>query len=183
MVAPVGAVHWNVSVRVWPAEKLWFSTMTWFLAKSLPNGSARWRSTLTPLAGELPVLVTVAVTDTVPPGWIDVGDAEMFRTANPTPGVDVLWVGHFDLSQSMGIPAQFQHPDFLAALRQVVEAARRHGKHAGMQPGNTEQAAQWMEIGYDVLSWSSDVAVYRHALNAGVAQLRERAAKVAARGA
>jgi 2-dehydro-3-deoxyglucarate aldolase/4-hydroxy-2-oxoheptanedioate aldolase len=100
-----------------------------------------------------------------------------------TPGVDVLWVGHFDLSQSMGIPAQFQHPDFLAALRQVVEAARRHGKHAGMQPGNIEQAAQWMEIGYDVLSWSSDVAVYRHALNAGVAQLRERAAKVAARGA
>jgi 2-dehydro-3-deoxyglucarate aldolase/4-hydroxy-2-oxoheptanedioate aldolase len=100
-----------------------------------------------------------------------------------TPGVDVLWVGHFDLSQSMGIPAQFQHPDFLAALRQVVESARRHGKHAGIQPGNIEQAAQWMEIGYDVVSWSSDVAVYRNALNDGVAQLRDRAAKAAVRGA
>ncbi len=63
--------------------------MTWFFGKSLPNGSARWRSTLTPLAGELPVLVTAAVTETVPPGWIDVGDAEMLRTANATPGVDV----------------------------------------------------------------------------------------------
>ena len=33
-----------------------------------------------------------------------------------TPGVDVLWLGHFDLSQSMGIPGQFDHPDFLAAV-------------------------------------------------------------------
>jgi 2-dehydro-3-deoxyglucarate aldolase/4-hydroxy-2-oxoheptanedioate aldolase len=98
-------------------------------------------------------------------------------------GVDVLWVGHFDLTQSMGIPAQFQHPDFLDALRRVVEAARRHGKHAGMQPGSLEQAAQWIEIGYDVLSWSSDIAVYRAALNHGVAQLRERAGRSVSRGA
>jgi 2-keto-3-deoxy-L-rhamnonate aldolase RhmA len=34
-----------------------------------------------------------------------------------TPGVDVLWVGHFDLTQAMGIPAQFHHADFLAARR------------------------------------------------------------------
>jgi 2-dehydro-3-deoxyglucarate aldolase/4-hydroxy-2-oxoheptanedioate aldolase len=100
-----------------------------------------------------------------------------------TEGVDVLWVGHFDLSQSMGIPAQFHHSDFLDALRAVAVAARRHGKHAGMQPGTIEQAAEWMEVGYDVMSWSSDIAVYRGALNSGVAQLRERAAKVAARGA
>ncbi|HET8547221.1 MAG TPA: aldolase/citrate lyase family protein, partial [Bryobacteraceae bacterium] len=32
-----------------------------------------------------------------------------------TEGVDVLWVGHFDLSQSMGIPAQFHHERFLDA--------------------------------------------------------------------
>jgi 2-dehydro-3-deoxyglucarate aldolase/4-hydroxy-2-oxoheptanedioate aldolase len=100
-----------------------------------------------------------------------------------TPGVDVLWVGHFDLSQSMGIAAQFQHPDFLAALKKVVETAGRYGKHAGIQPGNLEQAEQWMAIGYDVVSWSSDVAVYRTALNSGVAQLRERAARTVARGA
>src|SRR6202035_22999 len=33
-----------------------------------------------------------------------------------TDGVDVLWIGHFDLTQSMGIPAQFHHADFLAAV-------------------------------------------------------------------
>ncbi len=89
------------------------------------------------------------------------------------PGVDVLWVGHFDLTQSMGIVAQFQHPKFLEALRWVVEAARLHGKGAGIQPGSREQAAEWMKIGYNVISFSSDIGVYRSALAAGAAAVRE----------
>ena len=32
------------------------------------------------------------------------------------PGVDVAWMGHYDLTVSMGIPAQFEHPRFLAAM-------------------------------------------------------------------
>lgn len=89
-----------------------------------------------------------------------------------TPGIDVLWVGHYDLSQAMGIPAQFQHPDFLAALKNVTAAARRHGKQAGIQPGNDADAKQWREIGFNVLSWSVDFAVYRAALTTGVENLR-----------
>jgi 2-dehydro-3-deoxyglucarate aldolase/4-hydroxy-2-oxoheptanedioate aldolase len=89
-----------------------------------------------------------------------------------TPGVDVLWVGHYDLSQAMGIPAQFQHPDFLAALATVTAAARRHGKQAGIQPGSVDDAQQWRAIGFNVLSWGIDYAVYRAALASGVAEAR-----------
>src|SRR5690606_40862387 len=39
------------------------------------------------------------------------------------PGVDVVWVGHFDLTNSMGIPGRFDHPDYLAALDRVAKAA------------------------------------------------------------
>ena len=92
------------------------------------------------------------------------------------PGVDVLWVGHFDLTQSMGILGQFQHPDFLAALRRVVEAARKHGKAAGIQPGTREQAAEWMKIGYTVVSFGTDILVYRNALADHIAALRQMAA-------
>ena len=92
-------------------------------------------------------------------------------------GVDNLWVGHFDLSNSMGIPAQFQHPDFLAALRQVVDAAKRHGKTAGIQPADMAQAEQWLEIGFNVISWNSDYQVYKRALNMEVAGLREAIAR------
>jgi 2-dehydro-3-deoxyglucarate aldolase/4-hydroxy-2-oxoheptanedioate aldolase len=91
-----------------------------------------------------------------------------------TEGVDVLWVGHFDLSQAMGIPGQFHHPRFLEALRQVVAAARAHHKHAGIQPGSVAQADEWLEIGFNVISWGADSAVYSRALRTEVAALRER---------
>ena len=87
------------------------------------------------------------------------------------PGVDCLWVGHFDLSHAMGIPARFQDERFLKALTALVNAANRHGKAAGAQPGSIEQACQWWELGFRVLSWRSDIALYRMALEEGVQQL------------
>jgi 4-hydroxy-2-oxoheptanedioate aldolase len=47
-------------------------------------------------------------------------------------GVDVLFVGPADLSHAMGIPGRFEDPAFVAALDQVVDACRTHGKSAGI---------------------------------------------------
>ena len=44
------------------------------------------------------------------------------------PGVDVLWLGHFDLSNFLGIPGQFDSPVFQEAVRRVAAAARKHGR-------------------------------------------------------
>ena len=74
----------------------------------------------------------------------------------------------------MGIPAQFQHPDFLAALRTVIAAGKKHGCRLGIQPGNMEQCEQWLGLGFDVISWSVDSAIYRQALVSAVAALRNR---------
>ena len=48
------------------------------------------------------------------------------------PGVDVAWMGHYDLTVSMGIPAQFEHPRFLAAMDELVAVCRRHGVAPGI---------------------------------------------------
>jgi 2-keto-3-deoxy-L-rhamnonate aldolase RhmA len=90
-----------------------------------------------------------------------------------TPGVDVLWVGHFDLTQSMGIPARFADPRFHQALRQVVEAANRHRKLAAIQPGNPQEAEEWLRLGFHLMSWSTDIAVYREALRKEIQELRK----------
>jgi 2-dehydro-3-deoxyglucarate aldolase/4-hydroxy-2-oxoheptanedioate aldolase len=97
-----------------------------------------------------------------------------------TEGVDILWVGHFDLTQAMGIPAQFQSEAFLNAFRRVSAACHNHGKGFGAQPTTLEQAQQWMQLGLNVVSWASDVAIYRTALQAGIEAVRQRAS--AARG-
>ena len=43
-------------------------------------------------------------------------------------GIDVLWIGHNDLSNSLGIPGQFEHPDYLRAIERFFAACERHGK-------------------------------------------------------
>lgn len=92
-------------------------------------------------------------------------------------GVDVLWVGHFDLTSSMGIVGQFGAPAFIDNLKRVVAAARERGKAAGIQPGNLEQAEQWIGLGFNAISWGADLAVYRTALQAAVQDLRARKAQ------
>jgi 2-keto-3-deoxy-L-rhamnonate aldolase RhmA len=96
-----------------------------------------------------------------------------------TPGVDCLWVGHFDLSQSMGIPAQFANERFTSALRTVVAAARKQGKLLGIQPGSVEQADEWIPLGFNVISCPSDIAIYGAGLRTRVGQLRHSLAKPA----
>ena len=46
-------------------------------------------------------------------------------------GVDCLWVGHFDLSVSLGIPGEFDNPKFTKAIDRVIAAAGKHGKALG----------------------------------------------------
>lgn len=55
------------------------------------------------------------------------------------PGIDVLWVGLFDLTNFLGIPGQMSHPRVDEALRKTVEAADRYGKSAGVLIGSVAE--------------------------------------------
>lgn len=92
-----------------------------------------------------------------------------------TPGVDVLWVGHFDLTTSMGIPGQFGNPKAIEAMQRVSDVARKFHKLAGIQPGSLEQADGWLKMGYNAISWKADSALYGNALRTEVGALRQRA--------
>jgi 2-dehydro-3-deoxyglucarate aldolase/4-hydroxy-2-oxoheptanedioate aldolase len=90
-----------------------------------------------------------------------------------TPGVDALWIGHFDLSVSLGIPGEFNHPKFDAAMRNIIAAAKKHNKSLGRLVPNTDQAIQFYKQGFDFCCYSGDVWVLRDALSAAVKTIRE----------
>jgi len=46
-------------------------------------------------------------------------------------GVDVAFIGPYDLTASMGITAQFEHPEYRAARKRILRACRAHGVAAG----------------------------------------------------
>ncbi|HWA80616.1 MAG TPA: aldolase/citrate lyase family protein [Acetobacteraceae bacterium] len=92
-----------------------------------------------------------------------------------TPGVDVVWVGHFDLTNFLGIPGEFQHPDYLAAIRRVVAAAKANGKLAGFLATDETWARDYWGFGFRMIAYGIDHAIYQAALKSGIETLKSLA--------
>lgn len=88
------------------------------------------------------------------------------------PGIDVGWVGQFDLTLNMGMVGQFDRREFLEARLRVAEACRRYGKGAGCQPGSLAVAREWFDAGYNVISLGTDIGLYQRALSGFLADVR-----------
>jgi 2-dehydro-3-deoxyglucarate aldolase/4-hydroxy-2-oxoheptanedioate aldolase len=76
----------------------------------------------------------------------------------------VLWVGHFDLSNFMGIPARFDDARFDAAMRRVAEVARRHGQAAGVMATDAAWIARVRKMGYTMIAGGTDSGLLEHAM-------------------
>ncbi len=91
-------------------------------------------------------------------------------------GIDVLWVGHFDLSNFLGIPAQFDDPRFDAAMRKVAEVARRHGKAAGFMATDRAWIDRVRAMGYTMIAVGTDPGLFGSAVQALVEQVDAKGA-------
>jgi 4-hydroxy-2-oxoheptanedioate aldolase len=89
-------------------------------------------------------------------------------------GVDLLFVGPSDLSQSLGVTGDFFHEKCLAAIDRVSQACRNHGKHWGAVCVSPEHAQMMIDKGCTMISPSSDVRF----VNAGVQAIKKQYAKL-----
>jgi 2-keto-3-deoxy-L-rhamnonate aldolase RhmA len=90
-------------------------------------------------------------------------------------GIDILWVGQFDLSNFLGIPGQFDHPTFLDALERVVAACDRHGKTPAFMVPSVDEGLERMRQGFRCIAYWGDLWIYQQGLRQGVAALKEGA--------
>ena len=81
-------------------------------------------------------------------------------------GVDVLFVGPFDLGNNIGHPIinGKMHSELHQAIAKVLTAAKANGKKAGIFCTSGEQSKAYAEAGFDMISVATDV----HILSAGV---------------
>ena len=89
-----------------------------------------------------------------------------------TPGIDLGWIGHFDLSNSLGLTEQFSHPTYLAAVAGIEAAARAAGKPLGWLAGNTAAGKDGLARGFRAIAVDNDVGLLRTALKDGIAALK-----------
>ncbi len=90
-------------------------------------------------------------------------------------GIDILWIGQFDLSNFLGIPGQFEHPTFLGALERVVAACERHGKTAAFMVPSVDEGVERMRQGFRCIAYWGDLWIYQQGLKQGVAALKDGA--------
>jgi len=88
------------------------------------------------------------------------------------PGVDVGWLGHFDLTATMEITGQFEHPAFRDAVASLEAACTRHGKAAGILAGSLEMALDFRARGYRCIGYGTDLSLLQGALADGLSKLR-----------
>jgi 2-keto-3-deoxy-L-rhamnonate aldolase RhmA len=87
-------------------------------------------------------------------------------------GIDVLWIGHFDLTVSLGVAGDFASDAYRDAVERVLEAGARHGKPVGMVCGSVEEGRQLLVQGFRLLAYSIDIFLYEDAVRAGLDALR-----------
>jgi 2-keto-3-deoxy-L-rhamnonate aldolase RhmA len=73
-------------------------------------------------------------------------------------GVDVLFIGPLDLSVSLGIAKQFDHPGMRKARAEVVAACREFGKAAGILLSTESQIDETIAEGFTFVGMGSDGA-------------------------
>ncbi len=100
-----------------------------------------------------------------------VGCLEHIEEIAAVDGVDGIFVGPFDLSVAMGIPLDFEHPDFKAALSRILDACKAAGKPTIIYAGTEEDARKDFAMGFTSVAYNQDGALLIEALKAAKASI------------
>lgn len=89
------------------------------------------------------------------------------------PEIDFLFIGPADLSQSMGIPGEWNSPQLWQAIERVAEACRKAGRHWGILPLNPAFARRCVDLGCKILGLGLDMWIVRRGIEAFKDDYRE----------
>lgn len=92
------------------------------------------------------------------------------------PGLDAVFIGPHDLSVSMGLPEQYDHPEFERAVTHIIHMCRAKGLavgiHFSLEP---ERQIKWMKEGANIVVHSFDIALFTQKLTYDMNIIREAA--------
>ena len=75
------------------------------------------------------------------------------------PGIDVIFIGPYDLSQSLGIPGEVNHPLVTKKMQEVVSRCKENKITVGTFADDVEMAKSWVSLGVQYMSFSVDVGI------------------------
>ena len=74
-------------------------------------------------------------------------------------GVDCLWVGHFDLTNFLGIPGDFTSKIYLNAINKIVAAADLYKKSVGIMVNSKEELETYSKLGFNMIAVGTEMNI------------------------
>lgn len=102
------------------------------------------RADVWPLAPHGEVLVVLQIEDTK-------GIENLPDMLKEVPGIGAILIGEGDLGQELGFPRQYEHPDLLAAMAQVVDTCKQHDVIVGHPHATAKNTQDLLDQGYRFL--------------------------------
>lgn len=90
-------------------------------------------------------------------------------------GIDAIFIGPNDLSISLGVPDQYDHPHFQSAVARIVDTAAARGIPAGGHWQTPDAVQHWQARGSRFILYSSDARALADGYRAGLEAIRGQA--------
>ena len=74
-------------------------------------------------------------------------------------GIDIIFIGPYDLSQSLGVSGQVDHPKVLGEMRKIVDMCKSRNIYTGTFVDTVAAAERWIEAGVKYISYSVDMGL------------------------
>ena len=73
--------------------------------------------------------------------------------------VDCLWVGHFDLSNFLGVPGQFDSKLYLDAINKIVKVGEKYQKSLGIMVSTRQEMKFYSNLGFNVIAVGTEMSL------------------------
>jgi len=80
-------------------------------------------------------------------------------------GYDVLFIGPYDLSQSIGDPGNLESPKLLELIANVIKKSKDAGKFVGLFTDSNQMLLNYKKIGVNYMTYSVDMDILRASLD------------------
>lgn len=88
-------------------------------------------------------------------------------------GIDILFLGPYDISQSLGLTGQTTHPKVIQAMKRIVKIAKEKGVVIGTFTDTSETMKMWIDTGVQYISYSVDVGIFANSCVTLVNEFRD----------
>lgn len=89
-------------------------------------------------------------------------------------GLDVIFLGPYDISQSVGLPGQVDHPRVVSLMTEASEKAKKADKVLGSYARDVEMAKRLIQMGVQYMSVCVDATIFLQACERIVREVKDR---------